>query len=140
MFYLAAIDEEIVVVDAGRERGQVGAELSSLLLVPPALYQLLSPAAPHFNLHKDTLNLPRICTFNGKESFVVISAPGQSSAPKGGNFHSWKWFTLSFLSSLRECGEKLFVDGIQTPEWPFGVTESDSVDQEVVLVGSNYHW
>ena len=51
MFYLAAIDEEIVVVDARRERGQVGAELS-LLLVPPALYQLLSPAAPQFNLQK----------------------------------------------------------------------------------------
>ena len=71
---------------------------------------------------------------------MVISAPGQSLAPKGGDFHSWKWFTLSFLSSLRECGEKLFLDGIQTPEWPLGVTESDSVDQEVVLVGSNDHW
>ena len=52
MFYLAAIDEAIVVVDARRERGQVGAELSFLLLVPPALYQLLSPAAPQFNLQK----------------------------------------------------------------------------------------
>ena len=103
MFYLAAIDEEIVVVDSRRKRGQLSAEVS--LIIPGAVYQILTPAAPHLNLQK-VINLGghlQICTFNGKERFVVISAPGQSLDPKGGSFQSWKWFTLSFfLSSLKK--------------------------------------
>ena len=104
---MAAIDEEIVVVDSRRKRGQLSAEVS--LLLPGAVYQILTPAAPHLNLKKKQVwkRHFKICTFNGKERFVVISAPGQSSDPKGGSFHSWKWFTLSFFkSSLKERGDK----------------------------------
>ena len=50
IFYLAAIDEEIVVVDSRRKRGQLSAELS--LLIPGAVDQILTPAAPHLNLQK----------------------------------------------------------------------------------------
>ena len=50
MLYLAAIDEEIVVVDSRRKRGQLSAEVS--LLLPGAVYQILTPAAPHLNLKR----------------------------------------------------------------------------------------
>ena len=34
----------------------------------------------------------------------------------------------------------ILLGGFLAPEWPGGVTECDTIDQEVVLVGSNDHW
>ena len=59
---MAAIDEEVEVVDARSKRGKLSAEIS--FLVPTALNQLLSPAAPHFNLWKED-----------EEKIISASAP-----------------------------------------------------------------